>query len=155
MIGRIYFIIAQLQLEGLEQAANQSVLDAVLVSIIVILFGLLGYIFKLYLDKAKDLKSANDVNHKRVFDIQNSHASKLEELNKDHVENIDDIIKDSQRMENERLEKSLASEKEMINVLNGVNQINKIGDKIRQTENNRLIDKLNDINQKVDELRKK
>ena len=142
MIGMLSQILAQISVDGLEQAAQQSVLNGVLVSIILVLFGVLVYIFKLFLDKNNEIKKINDDRTKDLIDSEVKHQNKIDTLSRKFSTDVEDIRKNSQQKEDDRHEKSLISEREMMNVLNGVNSVMNLGDRMRQKDNKQHLDKL-------------
>lgn len=127
--------LAQVSVDGLEKASETSVVAGVLASLVLILFGLLVYVFKLYEKKGKEVTEAKE---------------KQVELMKDHQEELDEIRKEVQKRDDDRLDKSLASEKEMVNVLNGVNSIMSLSDRMSQKDNKLILEKLNEILKKLE-----
>ena len=129
MINLIPFL-TQVSIEGLEEASKTSVLASLLVTIILVLFIVQVYIFKLYLTEIK----INRINDKEKFEHLKIYNTGLEKIR----ENI-------QKKEDEKFEKSIAAEKEMINVLNGVNSVMSLNDKMIQKDNKLILEKLNEI----------
>jgi hypothetical protein len=154
MIDLFSPLLLQISVDGLEQAAKQSILDGVLVSIILILFGVAVYLFKLYVEKNNEVKKEKDSHHDEVIELQKEFSKQLKDLNDKHVDEISDIITKSQTLENERNEKFLQSERGLMDLLTAVNNVMKLGDRERQNENKNIMDKLNELNRRIENFKK-
>lgn len=132
MINILNFILTQINLEGFEEAAEHSTLFAILVSIIVILFAVVLFLFK-------EFKDANN----KIIVNQESYATK-----------IDEIRKENEKKESLRATEWMDSEKETLIVLKGVNSVLEMSEKMKENDTNKIIDKISSIENVIKELKK-
>lgn len=130
----LYTILAQVNLEGFHQAAEESTLFAVLVSLVVILFAGFIILFKRYEDKNKELKNA-----------QTDYSNKIDMIRKEHADKIDEIRKEIMVKEEEKNRIWRESEKETLTVLNGVNTVLEMGEKMKENDTRNIIEKINNL----------
>ena len=133
-----YFILLQLQLEGFDKASEQSVLFSVLVSLILILFAGIIYLFKKYEDKNKELKT-----------VQSDCSKKIEELQKENIRKFENLQKDILNREEERNKQWLESEKENLSVLNGVTNVLEMSEKLTQNDTKQILEKIQAIENRI------
>ena len=114
--------LAQINLNGFEEVAQQNTLFAVLVTIILILFRAILFLYKKADDKNKELNTA-----------QINFSLKIEEIRKDQIKKEDD--RNNQWRE---------SEKETLTVLNGVNNVLDLSEKMKESDTQKIIDKIKD-----------
>ena len=109
----IYTTVAQLEIDGFKEAAQQNTLFAVLVSIILILFSTVLFIFK-----------------------------KLDNLQTKYTTKMDDIRIEMMTKEDERNKQWRESEKETLIVLKGVNSVLEMSEKMKENDTQKIIDKI-------------
>lgn len=126
-ISTIGMLLGQVQLEGLEKAAETSPLNGALVGFIIILLAGIVFLFKEYKGVQKDLKSAQ----------------------KENIKNLDDIRKEMSVKEDNRNAQWLQSEKETLQVLNGVSSILELSEKMGQNDTQKILEKIKNAEEKV------
>ena len=131
MIALIYGIIAQINLEGFEEAAQQNTLFAILVSMVLVLFSIVLYLFKKYEDKNDELKK----------------------LQEDYIKRIDDIRIDNTSKEAERNNQWRESEKETLIVLKGVNSVLEMSEKLKENDTQKIIEKIASLEKTISNSR--
>jgi len=120
-------LLGQVQLEGLNKAAETSPLNGALVGFIIILLSGIVFLFKEYKDVQKDLKTAQAEN----------------------IKSLDDIRKEMGFKDDARNLQWLQSEKETLKVLNGVSSILSLSEKMGQNDTQKIIDKIKDAEEKI------
>ncbi len=110
-------ILAQINLEGFETAAEQNTTFAILVSIVLILFGINIFFFKKFEDKSTELKKFQEI----------------------YAEKIDEIRKENMIKEDERNKQWRESEKETLTVLKGVNSVLEMSEKMKENDTQKII----------------
>lgn len=120
-------ILAQINLEGFEAAAEQNTIFAILVSLVLILFGIIVYLFKENKDLNKELK--------KLLDVQ--------------IEKIDTIRKENMTKEDERNLHWRESEKETLTVLKGVNSVLEMSEKMKENDTEKIIDKIETLDTSI------
>lgn len=134
MVSMILALIAQIKFEGFEEAAQQSTLFAILVSMVLVLFSIALYLFKLYVDKNNELKKVHEDNSKNLLTLQNTHTEK-----------IDSIRTEIMNKEDERNKQWRESEKETLIVLKGVNTVLEMSEKMKENDTQKIIDKIDSL----------
>ena len=124
---KIQILLSQVQLDGLEKAAETSPLNGALVGFIVILLSGIVMLWKQLNTSRKELK-----------DINKTHSDKLEE-----------IRKDSLKREEERNKQWSESEKETLQVLNGVTSILEMGEKMGQKDTKDILEKIKLLEERI------
>lgn len=127
MIIGIISVLGQINLNGFEEVAQQNTLFAILVSIILILFRVIIYLYKKVDDKAKLLGIT-----------QENHSLKIEEIRKEQI-----------KKEDERNIQWRESEKETLTVLNGVNSVLEMSEKMKENDTQKIIDKISSIDSSI------
>jgi hypothetical protein len=127
MVTILLSIIAQINIEGFEEAAQQNTLFAILVSMVLVLFSIAIFLFKKYEDKNQELKI-----------IQEGYTKKIDEIRK---ENID--------KETERNRQWRESEKETLIVLKGVNSVLEMSEKMKENDTQKIIDKIDSLEKSI------
>lgn len=128
MITMVLSILAQINIEGFEEAAQQNTLFAILVSLVLVLFSIAIYLFKRNEDKDKEMKS-----------IQEDYANK-----------IDEIRKENMAKETERSRQWRESEKETLIVLKGVNSVLEMSEKMKENDTQKIINKIESLERSLD-----
>lgn len=143
MIASIYGLLAQINLEGFEQAAELNTLFGVLVSMVVILVGAVIFLFKKYEDKNAEFKQA-----------KLDHIEDIKTIRKENSEKIDEIRKENTQKEEERHKHWRESEKETLIVLKGVNSVLEMSEKMKQGNTEKIIDKIKHLENMIEGLYK-
>ena len=146
MVSIILNLIAQIKIEGFEEAAQQNALFAVLVSIVLVLFGISLYLFKLYVDKNKEIKKINEKNSENILTLQ-----------KNHTEKIDGIRVEIMHKEDERNKQWRDAEKETLIVLKGENTVLEMSEKMKENDTEKILDRIHSLKKTceryIDELK--
>ena len=131
-------IFLQVQLEGLQEAAKTTPLNGALVGFILILLAGIVMLWKQYDGTRKELKELNK-----------EHADKLEENRKEYVDKFEKMQGEYLRREEDRNKQWSESEKETLQVLNGVTSILEMGEKMGQKDTKDILDKLKLVEEKI------
>lgn len=134
MITMILMLIAQIKFEGFEEAAQQNTLFAVLVSIVLVLFGISVYLFKLYVNKNSEIKIINAKNSENLLTLQKNHTEKIDKIR------LEIMDKDAELNKQWR-----ESEKETLIVLKGVNTVLEMSEKMKENDTEKIIDKIHSL----------
>ena len=118
-----YHLLGQINLEGFEAAAEQNTIFAILVSLVLILFGIIVILYK----KSEAL---------------NVELRKFQEA---YTLKIDEIRKEGITKEDERNMHWRESEKETLTVLKGVNSVLEMSEKIKENDTEKIIDKIGSL----------
>lgn len=117
--------------DGLEEAAETSPLSGALVGFIIILLGGIAILWRQFIITRKELKELNK-----------EHAEKLDENKKDYVSKFESLQSEYLKREEERNRQWSESEKETLQVLNGVTSILAMSEKMGQKDTKEILDKL-------------
>jgi len=109
-------ILGQINLEGFEAAAEQNTIFAILVSLVLILFGIILFLFN------------------ELRKIQETYLKKIDEIRKDG------IVKEDERNLHWR-----ESEKETLTVLKGVNSVLEMSEKMKENDTEKIINKIDSL----------
>lgn len=132
------YVLGQVQLEGLEKAAETSPLNGALVGFIIILIAGIVVLFKVLLNCGKELKEINKEN-----------KEKLEEVRKDYLTKFETIQNEYLRRSEDRNKQWSDSEKETLQVLNGVTSILSMSEKMGQKDTKEILDKLKLVEERI------
>jgi len=132
------FVLTQIKLEGLDEAAKTSPLNAALVGFILLLLAGIAIIWRRQNELGKELKELNQ-----------EHANKLEENRKDYVDKFDKIQNEYLKREEERNKQWSESEKQTLQVLNGVTSILEMGEKMGQKDTKDILEKLKIVEERI------
>jgi len=94
--------------------------------------------FKSYVKKNKELKN-----------LQQQFIGKVDSLRKEHSDNLNNIRKDSLKREEDRNNQWIESERELLNVLNGLSIFFDISEKLSKVESEKIISMLLEIENKI------
>ena len=130
IITFIFPILAQINLEGFEAAAQQNTTFAILVSLVVILFGINIFLFKKYEEKNGELK-----------EVQEKNTAKINEIREEYT-----------KREDERTATWRESEKETLTVLKGVNSVLEMSEKMKENDTKNIIDKISLLERSIDKI---
>lgn len=128
----------QVQLEGLQEAAKTTPLNGALVGFILILLAGIVMLWKQYDGTRKELKELNK-----------EHANKMEENRKEYVGKFEKLQEEYLRREEDRNKQWSESEKETLQVLNGVTSILEMSEKMGQKDTKDILDKLKLVEDKI------
>ena len=123
----IQTVLLQVKLEGLDEAAKTSPLNATLVGFILLLLTGIVILWRHSDSSRKDLK-----------EINKTHTDKLEEIRKEHL-----------KREEERNKQWSDSEKETLQVLNGVTSILEMGEKMGHKDTKDILEKIRLLEEKI------
>lgn len=123
---------------GLEEAAGTSPLNAALVAFIVILLGGIGILWR-----------QSDITRKELKELNTSHAKSLEENKKDYIEKFEKLQNEYLNREEERNRQWSDSEKETLQVLNGVTSILEMSEKMGQKDTKEILEKLKTVEERI------
>ena len=120
-------LFSQVQLEGLQKAADTSPLNGALVGFIIILLAGIVFLFKEYKGVQKDIKGAQ----------------------KENLDKLDGIRKEMTIKEDTRNNQWLQSEKETLQVLNGVSSILEMSEKMGQNDTQKILERVKNVEEKL------
>lgn len=132
------YTLAQLELPGLENAADDSPLSGALVAFILVLLAGIVIIFRDGLITRRELKEINQ-----------TYANKQEEVRKEYVEKFEKLQNEYLKREDERNRQWSESEKQTLQVLNGVTSILELGEKMGQKDTKEILEKLKILEEKL------
>lgn len=130
--------LSQIQLEGLNKAAETSPLNGALVGFIILLLTGIGLLWR-----------HADIIRKELKDLNKEHANKLDENKKDYIEKFEKLQNEYLRREEERNKQWSESEKETLQVLNGVTSILDMSEKMGQKDTHDILEKLKTLEEKI------
>jgi len=131
-------LFAQVQLDGLQQAAQSSAINAALVAFILILLAGIVLIFREYKISLDNFKDSSE-----------NHAKKLEDIRKEYVEKFEKLQNEYLKREEERNKQWSESEKQTLQVLNGVTTILEMGEKMDQNDTRIVLDHLKECESRI------
>ena len=85
---------------------------------------------------------------------QQQHVAKVDIIRKEHSDTLEKIRHEMLKREEERGRQWMESEKETLHVLNGVSTLLDLSEKIGRVESNKIIEKLGEVESKVDNVEK-
>lgn len=88
----------------------------------------------------------------KIESLQQQHVAKIDNIRKEHTETLEKIRIEMLMREEERSRQWIESEKETLNVLNGVSILLDLSDKIGRVESEKIINKLDELQSKVEKL---
>lgn len=98
-------------------------------------------IMRAYIKKTADIKL-----------LQQQYIAKVDNIRKDHSDTLEKIRVEMLKREEERSRQWMESEKEMLQVLNGVSTLLDLSEKIGRVESAKILKKLNEIDNKVEKI---
>jgi len=109
-----------------------------------LLFGVLLFsLLKVLKMKSADLKL-----------LQQQHVARIDIIRKEHSEKLEKLRLEMLKREEERSRQWMESEKETLHVLNGVSNLLDLSEKIEGVKSERILDKLDEIQAKIEKLTK-
>lgn len=87
-----------------------------------------------------------------MFLNQKQNTARVESLRKEHRDCLENLRLEALKKEDERTRLWMESEKEVLHVLNGVSNLLDIGDKIGRSDSEKILAKLNEIQEKVEKF---
>ena len=110
---------------------------------LLILFGgMLFSLLRVLKKKSSDMKS-----------LQQQHVARIDVVRKEHNENLENLRIEMLKREEERTRQWMESEKETLYVLNGVSNLLDLTDKIGRVDSEKILTKLDEIQNKVEKLK--
>ena len=82
--------------------------------------------------------------------LQAQHAAKMEGLRKDHNEIVEGLRVEMLKKEEERTRQWMESEKEVIQVLNGISEVLELSDDLSKLESNEILTKIDEIKEVIE-----
>jgi len=131
-------MMLQFSVDGFREAAEVSPLTGVLVSCTLILGGIVIYLFKQLIK-----------NKKENFSVHIKSSDKIENMAKDHIEKLEKIREQIVQDDKIRSKSDSETEREILDILNSLTQLLELSDQKNKTERILILDKLNDINRKL------
>jgi len=131
-------VLLQVVPEGLQEAAKTSPLNGALVGFIVLLVTGIVFLWRQHNSTRKELKELNK-----------EHADKLEDNRKEYVDKFEKLQNEYLRREEDRNKQWSESEKETLQVLNGVTSILEMSEKMGQKDTKEILDKLKLVEERI------
>ena len=91
----------------------------------------------------------NDKKNKELRNIQQQYIGKIDSLRKEHAEILNGIRRESLKREEDRNNQWIESERELLNVLNGLSMFFDINEKLNKVESEKILAKLQEIEEKL------
>lgn len=85
--------------------------------------------------------------------LQQQYIAKIDNIRKEHTDKLENLRIEMLRREEERSRQWMESEKETLHVLNGVSNLLDLTDKIGRVDSEKILSKLNEIQEKVEKLK--
>lgn len=124
--------------DGLEEAAKVSPLCGVLVSIIVALAVVVIYLFK-----------RGEKKNEKLAIIDKEYSKIISNIRIEHSEKQEDVRKEMLRLEEERNRQWIESEKETLNVLNGVSNVLEMSEKMSNKDTEIILETVKNAEDKI------
>ena len=133
-MGNILTILAQVKLEGFEETAQLGPLFGLLVSMVIILAAAVVILYR-----------QNETKDKKLEKTNKDFTDKIDEIRKDQAKKAEEIRQEMIKKEEERNREWRESEKETLQVLNGVNSVLEMSEKMKMSDTKQIMDKLGEI----------
>jgi len=134
----IQTILLQVIPDGLEEASGTSPLNGALVGFIVLLLGGIIILWRHYNGTRKELKELNK-----------GHVEKLEDNRKEYVDKFEKLQSEYLRREEDRNKQWSDSEKETLQVLNNLTSILEMSEKMGQKDTQEILNKLKLVEERI------
>lgn len=85
--------------------------------------------------------------------LQQQHIAKIDNIRKEHTNKLENLRIEMLRREEERSRQWMESEKETLHVLNGVSNLLDLTDKIGRVDSEKILSKINEIQEKIEKLK--
>ena len=86
--------------------------------------------------------------------MQQQHVARVDVIRKEHLGNLESLRIEMLKREEDRTRQWMESEKETLHVLNGVSNLLDLTDKIGRVDSEKILNKLDEIQIKVENLKK-
>jgi len=86
--------------------------------------------------------------------MQQQHIAKIDNIRKEQTDSLESLRVEMLKREEDRTRQWMESEKETLRVLNGVSNLLDLTDKIGRVDSEKILNKLNEIQTKVEKLSK-
>ena len=110
--------------------------------LLILLISVVFTLIKMFKNKSSEIKY-----------IQQQQIAKIDILRKEHSENLENLRIEMLKREEERTHQWMESEKETLHVLNGVSNLLDLTDKIGRVDSENILNKLDEIQIKVENLK--
>lgn len=148
---KVISLINQIQLKGFDEASQLGPLFAVLVAIIIALSSVVIFLFKKN-DKLNREINQMTINHTiEIVNISDENLKKIVSINDKFIEKLDNIRSEMIKKEDERNKEWRESEKETLLVLNGVNSVLEMSEKMKINDTLQITEKLKEIKELVND----
>lgn len=94
-------------------------------------------------------------NRNKLLNLTKEHAEHIDRIRKEHSETIENIRIDTLKREDVRSRQWIESEKETLNVLNGVSIILDLNDKISRSDTQKILIEINKLHELIEEYNNK
>lgn len=146
----LFILLSQIQLKGFDEASQLGPLFGVLVAIITVLATVIIILYK------KNNKMTNEINDMikkhsdEIIKITNDNSEKIKTSTEYYINKLDEIRLQMIEKEDERNKEWRESEKETLLVLNGVNSVLEMSEKMKMNDTNQILEKLKEIKGKLE-----
>jgi hypothetical protein len=111
------------------------------VGVVLLFVGFLFALLKVLKKKSSDMKL-----------MQQQHVARIDNIRKEHTEKLEKLRMEMLKREEERSRQWMESEKETLHVLNGVSNLLDLSEKIEGVKSEKILDKLDEIQAKIEKL---
>lgn len=122
------------QTSGFKAVGELNMIFGLLVSIIFILSTVIIFVYKQYNSKVKE-----------ILNIHEDYSEKMRKLNLNNEDKLDRIRERIDRTEEDRNKQWIESEKETLQVLNGVTHVLEVSEKMERVDSQNILDKINQL----------
>lgn len=81
--------------------------------------------------------------------MQQQHTARIDIIRRDHSDTLERLRVEMLKREEDRTRQWMESEKETLHVLNGVATLLELGERLTGTENEKILEKIEEVNQKI------
>lgn len=122
------------QTSGFKAVGELNMIFGLLVSIIFILSTVIIFVYKQYNNKVKE-----------ILNIHEDYSEKMRKLNLNNEDKLERIRERIDRTEEDRNKQWIESEKETLQVLNGVTHVLEVSEKMERVDSQNILDKINQL----------
>lgn len=135
--------------DNFKKVGEQNLIFGLLVSIIFVLVGVIVYIFKLYSDKVKEISKLQYKITEEIKSLTKEYDNKLNDSYNTSKEYQDKIRERIERFEDERNKQWIQSEKETLQVLNGVTNVLEVSERMERNDTEYFKKRIDEIESKL------
>lgn len=137
-MDQLLIILAQIEIEGFDEVSQLGPLFGFLVAVIFILSAVIIVLYRNLQTKIN-----------KIDEIKDAHIETIKILHQKHIEKLENIRNEMIDKENARTSEIREFEKEMLNVINGVNTVLEMSEKMKVNDTNMLVNLLKEIKDEV------